>query len=114
EREVQECTARVLGKIRGLRQRVGAGEVDQLALEVGLALAGAATRVVDRHAGVLLGERLDRGLVVRLLERRPRAVERCARKAARRARRRAAPLGLRAAAAARGSDERQRYCCDDE
>jgi hypothetical protein len=74
-REVQELAALVLGVVLLLHQAVGAGEVDELLLEVGAALAGAAAAVGHRGVGVGVLE-LDDGFVVEALgERGTRAVD---------------------------------------
>src|SRR6185312_1925515 len=71
----QNRAALILRYFVRLDQAVGSGEVDGLSLEVGLALARAATRVVDRDFAVYALEALDRRFVERLLERGAGAVE---------------------------------------
>ena len=58
DREVEDRAALVAGQVGVLHQAVGAGEVDRLGLQVGLALARSTAGVVHGDAGVLLLERL--------------------------------------------------------
>src|SRR5205085_5264852 len=75
-REVEVLAALDIGRVGGAVRRVGPGEVDDLVGEVLSALAGASFGVVDGDVGVLLLEGPDHRFVVRMLERRPCAVQR--------------------------------------
>ena len=88
-REVEDVAALVvLRDVLGLDEAVGAGEVDDLGLQVALALARAAAAVVDGDVRSRSpGSRAIAGFVEGLLERRARAVQR-ARSSSSRCRRR--------------------------